>query len=53
MPAEEFLEKTGVTATLKDLIRALLENRPVNPILFISEYLKISASGCTGLMKSY
>lgn len=51
LPPEEYLEKTGVSNTLKDLVTALLENRPQNPIQFISEYLKISSA--SGVLKSY
>lgn len=51
LPPEEYLEKTGVSNTLKDLVTALLENRPQNPIHFISEYLKISSA--SGVLKSY
>ncbi|CAG9328420.1 unnamed protein product [Blepharisma stoltei] len=50
---EEYLEKTGVTAVLKDLMTVLLENRPENPVQFISEYLKTSSQSCTGILKSY
>ena len=51
LPAEEYLERTGVSAVLKDLVTALLENRPSNPVFFISEYLKTSSY--TGILKSY
>lgn len=50
---EEYLEKTGVTNVLRDLMTVLLENRPGNPVQFISEYLKTSAQSCTGILKSY
>lgn len=51
LPPEEYLEKTGVSNTLKDLVTSLIENRPSNPIYYISEYLKISSS--SGVLKSY
>ena len=37
MAPDEYLEKTGITALLKDLVTVLLENRPVNPVVFISD----------------
>jgi Ca2+-binding EF-hand superfamily protein len=48
---EEYLEKTGVSTTLKDLVTSLIENRPSNPIHFISDYLKTSST--SGVLKSY
>ncbi|OMJ83141.1 hypothetical protein SteCoe_15994 [Stentor coeruleus] len=53
LPPEEYLERTGVSNVLKDIVTALLENRPENPIHFINDYLKTSSSSCTGVMKSY
>lgn len=37
MSPDEYLEKTGITAVFKDLITVLLENRPGNPVVFISD----------------
>lgn len=34
---EEYLERAGVTAYLKDVTTLLLENRPADPIHFIAE----------------
>ena len=37
MSPDEYLEKTGITAVMKDLVTVLLENRPANPVVFISD----------------
>jgi hypothetical protein len=35
---DEYLEKTGVTALLKEVMLLLLENRPLRPVDFIAEW---------------
>ena len=50
---EEYLEKTGVSSILKDIVTVLLESRPANPVYFISEYLKTLSNSCSGIFKSY
>jgi Ca2+-binding EF-hand superfamily protein len=50
---DEYLEKTGVSTVLKDIVTSLIENRPLNPVQFISEYLKTTSAACTGVLKSY
>jgi len=47
----DYLEKTGISNTLKEIVNSILEHRPYNPLHFISRYLKTSSS--TGLMKPY
>ena len=32
MQPEEYLDKTGITSTLKELFITILENRPSNPL---------------------
>lgn len=34
---EEYLERTGIDSTLRDLANLLLENRPARPIQFLNE----------------
>jgi hypothetical protein len=48
---EDYLDKTGVTTILKDMMTLLLENRPDDPIRFIADYLKHVPN--TSIMKSY
>ena len=36
MDAEEYLDRYGVTAYMKDVVTLLLENRPASPIAFIA-----------------
>jgi hypothetical protein len=51
MAPDEYLDKTGVTTVLKDMMTLLLENRPEDPIRFIADYLKNVPNTC--IMKSY
>lgn len=50
---EEYLEKTGVSSVLKEIVTVLLETRPANAVHFISDYLKSSSSASPGVLKSY
>ena len=50
-PPEEYLDKTGITTVMKDMMTLLLENRPEDPIRFFADYLKNVPNTC--IMKSY
>jgi hypothetical protein len=41
----EYLKSHGVTACLTDMLGSMLENRPADPIVFISEYLDHASVG--------
>jgi Ca2+-binding EF-hand superfamily protein len=49
-----FLDKSGVTAYMKDVVTLLLENRPSAPIAFICRYFKsITQGGSSPLLRAY
>jgi len=50
---EEYLERTGVTPYLKDVITLLLENRPAQPVDFIQDYFKNVILGTSSFLRSY
>ena len=47
----EYLKIHGVTACLTDMLGSMLENRPADPIVFISEYLDHASVGDTNPMQ--
>ena len=51
--AEEYLDRYGVTAYMKDAITLLLENRPSSPIAFISKYFRSVTQGSSPLLRAY
>lgn len=51
--ADEYLERSGVSAYVKDMLVLLLEHRPEDPIEFIVEYLSNALSGGTITQRSY
>lgn len=53
LPAEEYLEQSKVTPYLKDAITLLLENRPPNPIAFLSDYFQNVTQGSSRIVRSY
>eukprot|EP00744_Colponema_vietnamica_P027970 GILI01042248.1.p1 GENE.GILI01042248.1~~GILI01042248.1.p1 ORF type:complete len:248 (-),score=39.55 GILI01042248.1:77-820(-) len=50
---DEYLDRTNVTAFLKDAVTLLLENRPENPIKFLADYFQAVVSGSTPIQRSY
>lgn len=54
MDAEEYLDRHGVTAFLKDVVTLLLENRPESPIAFIAHYFRTVTHGSNSpLLRAY
>ncbi|KAL1520093.1 hypothetical protein AB1Y20_023567 [Prymnesium parvum] len=53
MDAEEYLDRGGVTAYLKDVVTLLLENQPANPIAFLAQYFRQVTQGSTPLLRAY
>ena len=53
MDAQEYLDRCGVTAYMKDVVTLLLENRPAHPIAFISRYFKTVTQGSSPLLRAY
>jgi hypothetical protein len=50
---EEYLDRFGVNAHLKEIVTLLLENRPSAPIDFTAEYFRNVAHGSSPLVRSY
>lgn len=50
---EEYLDRYGISAHLKDIVALLLENRPQNPVEFVSEYFRNANHGSSPIMRSY
>ena len=40
LDAEEYLDRCGVTAYMKDCVTLLLENRPDEPLTFMGDYFR-------------
>ena len=53
MDAEEYLDRYGVTAYMKDVVTLLLENRPPEPIDFIADYFRTVIQGSSPLLRAY
>ena len=53
LSSQEYLDKFNVTAYLKDVITLLLENRPSQPVVFISDYFKNVVQGTSPMIRSY
>lgn len=53
LPDEEYLDRHGVTAYMKDVVTLLLENRPASPIAFISKYFRTVTQGSSPLLRAY
>ncbi|KAL9642160.1 hypothetical protein ABK040_007165 [Willaertia magna] len=53
MDAQEYFDQTGVTTYLKDAITLILENRPEDPLEFLSEYFNNVVKGSNSLTRSY
>lgn len=53
LDAEEYLDRCGVTAYMKDVVTLLLENRPAQPIAFIAKYFKTVTQGSSPLLRAY
>mmetsp|Transcript_18177 Transcript_18177/g.43294 ORF Transcript_18177/g.43294 Transcript_18177/m.43294 type:complete len:250 (+) Transcript_18177:96-845(+) len=50
---EEYLDKYGVTAHLKDVVTLLVEQRPEKPLEFVADYLSNSIQPRTAVARSY
>lgn len=53
LDAEEYLDRHGVTAYLKDVVTLLLENKPESPIAFIAQYFRTVTQGSSPLLRAY
>jgi hypothetical protein len=53
LDAEEYLDRYGVTAYMKDVVTLLLENRPAAPIAFIARYFRTVTQGSSPLLRAY
>lgn len=53
MDAEEYLERCGVTAYLKDVVTLMLENQPPNPLAFMAHYFQQVTKGSSALSRAY
>ena len=53
MDAEEYLDRYGVTAYLKDVVTLLLENRPASPVAFVAQYFSTVTQGSSPLLRAY
>lgn len=53
MDAEEYLDRYGVTAYMKDVVTLLLENRPSSPIAFMAKYFRTVTQGSSPLLRAY
>ena len=53
LDAEEYLDRYGVTAYMKDVVTLLLENRPASPIAFMSKYFRTVTQGSSPLLRAY
>ena len=50
---EEYLNKYGLTSYFQDVMTLVLENRPQDPLEFITEYYRNCAEGSSYLHRSY
>eukprot|EP00947_MAST-08B_sp_MAST-8B-sp1_P005708 g5708.t1 len=50
---EDYLDRYGVTAHLKDLVTLLLENRPDSPLEFATDYFRNVVHGSTAVVRAY
>ena len=51
--AEEYLDRCGVTAYMKDCVTLLLENRPDEPLTFMSDYFRTVTQPSSPLLRAY
>ena len=51
--AEEYLDRYGVTAYMKDVVTLLLENRPDDPTAFMLKYFRTVTQGSSPLLRAY
>ena len=51
--AEEYLDRCGVTAYMKDCVTLLLENRPDEPLTFMSNYFRTVTQPSSPLLRAY
>ena len=53
MDPEEYLDRYGVTAYLKDVVTLLIENRPAQPIEFVLHYFRTVTQGSSPMLRAY
>ena len=53
LDSEEYLDRCGVTAYLKDVVTLLLENQPAKPIDFLADYFRTVIQGSSPLLRAY
>lgn len=53
LAAEEYLDRFGITAYMKDVTTLLLENRPPQPLAFIAKYFRTVTQGSSPLLRAY
>ena len=52
LDAEEYLDRFGITAYMKDVLTLLLENRPNEPVEFMSKYFRTVSQGTSPLLRA-
>ena len=53
LSGDEYLERYGVAAHMREVTQLLLEYRPEMPVEFVAEYYRHAARGSIPLMRSY
>jgi len=53
LDAEEYLDRCGVTAYMKDCVTLLLENRPDEPLTFMGDYFRTVTQPSSPLLRAY
>ena len=53
LDAEEYLDRCGVTAYLKDAVTLILDNRPTEPLNFLHDYFRSVTQGSSPLLRAY
>lgn len=52
MQADEYIERTGLSAVMKDAVLLLMENRPADPILFLAKYFELLEAEQTAMQRT-
>ena len=53
LDAGEYLDRCGVTAYMKDCVTLLLENRPDQPLTFMSDYFRTVTQPTSPLLRAF
>ena len=53
LDAEEYLDRCGGTAYMKDCVTLLLENRPDEPLTFMGDYFRTVTQPSSPLLRAY